>query len=104
VAGATRGAGRGIARALGEAGATVYCKPTTTSSRENVANEIAALTGAQFPAGETGRQIFTDLSTARGCVKLTRRALSAVCGATLPLWLIDIVFRWRAPGPEERRA
>jgi NAD(P)-dependent dehydrogenase (short-subunit alcohol dehydrogenase family) len=25
VAGATRGAGRGIARALGEAGATVYC-------------------------------------------------------------------------------
>ena len=32
VAGATRGAGRGIARALGEAGATVYC--TGRSSRE----------------------------------------------------------------------
>ena len=31
VAGATRGAGRGIARALGEAGATVYC--TGRSSR-----------------------------------------------------------------------
>jgi hypothetical protein len=28
VAGATRGAGRGIARALGEAGATVYCTGT----------------------------------------------------------------------------
>ena len=32
VAGATRGAGRGIARMLGEAGATVYC--TGRSSRE----------------------------------------------------------------------
>src|SRR5689334_6555458 len=33
VAGATRGAGRGIARALGEAGATVYC--TGRSTRGN---------------------------------------------------------------------
>ena len=33
VAGATRGAGRGIAIALGEAGATVYC--TGRSSAEN---------------------------------------------------------------------
>ena len=30
VAGATRGAGRGIARALGEAGATVYCSGRST--------------------------------------------------------------------------
>src|SRR4029450_8303635 len=30
VAGATRGAGRGIARALGEAGATVYCTGRST--------------------------------------------------------------------------
>src|SRR5271155_1724635 len=35
VAGATRGAGRGIAIALGEAGATVYC--TGRSSRGNPA-------------------------------------------------------------------
>src|SRR5215475_5174764 len=33
VAGATRGVGRGIARALGEAGATVYC--TGRSTRDN---------------------------------------------------------------------
>src|SRR5438876_11992792 len=33
VAGATRGAGRGIARALGEAGAAVYC--TGRSTRDN---------------------------------------------------------------------
>src|SRR4051795_9515861 len=36
VAGATRGAGRGIARMLGEAGATVYC--TGRSSRESPAS------------------------------------------------------------------
>ncbi|MEM7198986.1 MAG: SDR family oxidoreductase [Planctomycetota bacterium] len=34
VAGATRGAGRGIARALGEAGATVYCTGRSSRSRQ----------------------------------------------------------------------
>lgn len=38
VAGATRGAGRGIARALGEAGATVWC--TGRSSRAETANTV----------------------------------------------------------------
>src|SRR5688572_27681508 len=33
VAGATRGAGRGIAAALGEAGATVYCTGRTSTQR-----------------------------------------------------------------------
>src|SRR5690606_8102602 len=33
VAGATRGAGRGIARALGEAGATVWCTGRSTRGR-----------------------------------------------------------------------
>ncbi len=40
VAGATRGAGRGIARMLGEAGAIVYC--TGRSSRESGASGVAA--------------------------------------------------------------
>src|SRR5437764_2144052 len=35
VAGATRGAGRGIAVALGEAGATVYCSGRTTRERRS---------------------------------------------------------------------
>jgi NAD(P)-dependent dehydrogenase (short-subunit alcohol dehydrogenase family) len=35
VAGATRGAGRGIAAALGEAGATVFCTGRTTRSRQS---------------------------------------------------------------------
>src|SRR4051794_29850958 len=49
VAGATRGAGRGSARALGEAGATVYCtgrsitgKPSAYGRPETI-NETAAM-------------------------------------------------------------
>lgn len=38
VAGATRGAGRGIARALGEAGATVYCTGRSVSGRPSPYN------------------------------------------------------------------
>ena len=52
VAGATRGAGRGIACALGEAGATVYCtgrsvlgKPATKGRRETI-NETAKMVTA----------------------------------------------------------
>jgi NAD(P)-dependent dehydrogenase (short-subunit alcohol dehydrogenase family) len=42
VAGATRGAGRGIARMLGEAGATVYCTGRSSRSQPNVSNHIHA--------------------------------------------------------------
>ena len=35
VAGATRGAGRGIARMLGEAGATVYCSGRSSRTQPN---------------------------------------------------------------------
>src|ERR1035438_9166351 len=52
VAGATRGAGRGIARALGEAGATVYCtgrsvtgKPSPYGRPETI-DETAAMINA----------------------------------------------------------
>jgi NAD(P)-dependent dehydrogenase (short-subunit alcohol dehydrogenase family) len=56
VAGATRGAGRGIARALGEAGATVYCTgrstregrvdPKRPETIEETAEQVAAAGGA----------------------------------------------------------
>jgi NAD(P)-dependent dehydrogenase (short-subunit alcohol dehydrogenase family) len=58
VAGATRGAGRGIARALGEAGATVYCTGRSVRGRlspyhrpetiEETAEMIAAAGGTAF--------------------------------------------------------
>jgi NAD(P)-dependent dehydrogenase (short-subunit alcohol dehydrogenase family) len=53
VAGATRGAGRGIARALGEAGATVYCtgrsvkrKPSPYNRPETIDETAAMITAA----------------------------------------------------------
>ena|SRR5436190_4703357 len=59
VAGATRGAGRGIARALGEAGATVYCTGRSTRGNpsaygrpetiEETAEMIAAAGGTAIP-------------------------------------------------------
>jgi NAD(P)-dependent dehydrogenase (short-subunit alcohol dehydrogenase family) len=38
VAGATRGAGRGIATALGEAGATVYCTGRSGAGKQGMKN------------------------------------------------------------------
>ncbi|MCC6929009.1 MAG: SDR family NAD(P)-dependent oxidoreductase [Gemmatimonadaceae bacterium] len=63
VAGATRGAGRGIAVALGEAGATVYCSGRSTRGnpsplhRPETIDETAALVTA---AGGMGIAVRTD--------------------------------------------
>jgi NAD(P)-dependent dehydrogenase (short-subunit alcohol dehydrogenase family) len=59
VAGATRGAGRGIAIALGEAGATVYC--TGRSSRKNAKARRATKPGVSETIEETA-----ELVTAAG--------------------------------------
>jgi NAD(P)-dependent dehydrogenase (short-subunit alcohol dehydrogenase family) len=42
VAGATRGAGRGIARMLGEAGATVYCTGRSSRAQPNLSGHVNA--------------------------------------------------------------
>jgi NAD(P)-dependent dehydrogenase (short-subunit alcohol dehydrogenase family) len=63
VAGATRGAGRGIARMLGEAGATVYCSGRSvtgrpaTGTRPETIDETASLVTA---AGGRGIAVQTD--------------------------------------------
>jgi NAD(P)-dependent dehydrogenase (short-subunit alcohol dehydrogenase family) len=63
VAGATRGAGRGVAVALGEAGATVYCTGRSTRTRGSeydrpeTIEETAALVDA---AGGTGVAVAVD--------------------------------------------
>src|SRR5687767_1408380 len=63
VAGATRGAGRGTAVALGEAGATVYCTGRTTAERRSeydrpeTIEETAELVTA---AGGTGIAVAVD--------------------------------------------
>src|SRR5687767_2377912 len=80
VAGATRGAGRGIARALGEAGATVYCtgrsvtgKPSPYGRPETI-DETAAMIAA---AGGTAIALRIDHTIEREVKALFRRILRA---------------------------
>ena len=80
VAGATRGAGRGIARALGEAGATVYCtgrsvkgKPSPYGRSETI-DETAAIIRA---AGGTAIAIRVDHTRENEVKALFRRITRA---------------------------
>src|SRR3954449_8169592 len=76
VAGATRGAGRGIARALGEAGATVYCTGRTTRrqrseyDRPETIEETAELVSE---AGGTGIAVRVDHLVAAEVADLVAR-------------------------------
>jgi hypothetical protein len=80
VAGATRGAGRGIARALGEAGATVYCtgrsvkgKPSPYKRPETI-DETAAMIKA---TGGSAIALRVDHTNEAGVRALFRRILRA---------------------------
>jgi NAD(P)-dependent dehydrogenase (short-subunit alcohol dehydrogenase family) len=79
VAGATRGAGRGIACALGEAGATVYCtgrstkgKPATQGRRETI-EETAALVTARGGKGIAVRCDHTNESEVKRLISRIKR-------------------------------
>ncbi len=65
VAGATRGAGRGIARMLGEAGATVYCSGRSTRERPSTTGVFA---GRPETIDETAEMV-----SARGGVGIPAR-------------------------------
>src|SRR5688500_15251803 len=65
VAGATRGAGRGLACMLGEAGATVYCTGRSVRGRPNMSGAWA---GRPESSDDTG-----DMVTARGGVGIAMR-------------------------------
>ena len=80
VAGATRGAGRGIARALGEAGATVYCtgrsvkgKPSPYGRPETI-EETAAMIKS---AGGTAIALRVDHTNEKEVRALFRRIMRA---------------------------
>ena len=76
VAGATRGAGRGIARALGESGATVYCTGRSSRSgridpkRPETIEETAELVTA---AGGTGVPVRVDHTDEASVERLFRQ-------------------------------
>jgi NAD(P)-dependent dehydrogenase (short-subunit alcohol dehydrogenase family) len=80
VAGATRGAGRGIARALGEAGATVYCTGRSVKGnpspykRPETIDDTAAMIKA---AGGAAIAVRVDHTIERDVKALFRRILRA---------------------------
>ena len=89
VAGATRGAGRGIAVALGEAGATVYCTGRSTRERRSeydrpeTIEETAELVTA---AGGTGIAVAVDHlepdQVGRSCSASTPSRGGSTCSST----------------------
>ncbi len=80
VAGATRGAGRGIARALGEAGATVYCTGRSVKGRPSpygrpeTIEETAALVEAAGGAAVAVRVDHTDEAAVKALFRRIRGA------------------------------
>jgi NAD(P)-dependent dehydrogenase (short-subunit alcohol dehydrogenase family) len=103
VAGATRGAGRGTAVALGEAGATVYCTGRSTRERRSeydrpeTIEETAELVTA---AGGAGIAIAVDHLEADQVEALVRR-IDAESGRldvlVNDIWGGELLFDWNTP-------
>ena len=103
VAGATRGAGRGTAVALGEAGATVYCTGRSTRERRSeydrpeTIEETAELVTA---AGGVGIAIAVDHLEAEEVEALVQR-IDAESGRldvlVNDIWGAELLFEWDTP-------
>ena len=103
VAGATRGAGRGTAVALGEAGATVYCTGRSTRERRSeydrpeTIEETAELVTA---AGGVGIAVAVDHLEADQVEALVQR-IDAESGRLDVLvnniWGAELLFEWNKP-------
>ena len=103
VAGATRGAGRGIAVALGEAGTTVYCSGRSTRERRSeydrpeTIEETAELVGA---AGGTGIAVAVDHLEPDAVAALVER-IDAEQGRldvlVNDIWGAERLFEWNKP-------
>jgi NAD(P)-dependent dehydrogenase (short-subunit alcohol dehydrogenase family) len=103
VTGATRGAGRGIAVALGEAGATVYCTGRSTKGRRSeydrpeTIEETAELVTA---AGGTGIAVPTDHLEPDQVEALVRRIDGEQSRLDLlvnDIWGGERLFEWNTP-------
>jgi NAD(P)-dependent dehydrogenase (short-subunit alcohol dehydrogenase family) len=103
VAGATRGAGRGIAHALGEAGAAVYCTGRSTRQRASeydrpeTIEETADLVTA---AGGVGMAVGVDHLEPEAVAALARR-IEAESGRldvlVNDIWGGELLFEWNTP-------
>jgi NAD(P)-dependent dehydrogenase (short-subunit alcohol dehydrogenase family) len=103
VAGATRGAGRGTAVALGEAGATVYCTGRTTRERRSeydrpeTIEQTAELVTA---AGGVGIAVELDHLEAASVEALVGRIDSESGRLDVlvnDIWGGELLFEWNAP-------
>src|SRR5687768_12863951 len=99
VAGATRGAGRGIAVALGEAGFTVYCTGRSTRERRSeidrpeTIEETAELVSE---AGGTGIAIPTDHLDSEQVAALMER-IDELDVLVNDIWGSEHLFEWSTP-------
>ena len=103
VAGATRGAGRGIARMLGEAGATVYCtgrsvrgRPATPGRPETL-EETAELVSAAGGRGITVRTDHTIESEVEQLFARVRAEAGRLDVLVNDIWGGDALTEWGKP-------
>ncbi len=109
VAGATRGAGRGIAIALGEAGATVYCsgrsvRGQTPPGRPETIEETAELVTAAGGAGLHARCDHTDEAQVKDLVERIRREHGGLDVLVNDVWGGDDLADWASPFWEQNLA
>jgi NAD(P)-dependent dehydrogenase (short-subunit alcohol dehydrogenase family) len=101
VAGATRGAGRGIAIALGEAGATVYCtgrssrgRRPATSGRPETIEETAELVTAAGGHGIAMRVDHTEPAEVKKLVAAIKRRHKGLDILVNDVWGGDALTEW----------
>lgn len=92
-AGASRGAGRGIALALGDAGATAYCAARTQSDLEETARQVTARGGVGIAAvvdlsdeAQTGA-LFARIKAEHGHLHILANSA----------WAVDAMAEWGNP-------
>ena len=103
VAGATRGAGRGIARMLGEAGATVYCtgrsvsgRPATDGRPETIEEtaEMVTAAGGRGIAVRTDHTAEAEVEQLFARIRTEQGRLDVLVNS---IWGGDALTEWGAP-------
>ena len=103
VAGATRGAGRGIARMLGEAGATVYCTGRSvrgqpaTPGRPETLEETAEMVSAEGGRGIAARADHTVESEVEQLFARVRAEAGRLDVLVNDIWGGDALTEWGKP-------
>jgi NAD(P)-dependent dehydrogenase (short-subunit alcohol dehydrogenase family) len=103
VAGATRAAGRGIAVALGEAGATVYCSGRTTREqrseydRPETIEETAELVGEAGGTGIAAAVDHLEPDQVRTLVERIEAEQGRLDVLVNDIWGAELLFEWNKP-------